>query len=262
MHVCSGLSVLGRDYYGVFPLKGKLLNVREATPKQLTENEEIIHIKQILGLKQGVEVPCNRVVPGMVLTNVSLLLFLRQYTDAKSLRYGSILLMTDQDHDGSHIKGLMVNLFNYFWPSLLKIAGFMTEFITPIVKCSKGSRSLCFYNMVEYEKWKRETNSGKGWAIKYYKGLGTSTAKEGREYFSELDDHKVQNSEMLASYSNGRAYYLLTVCIRCCRSTLCTTALLATIASIWLLHANLRIKGKLGSRHLSPALTWITRRMS
>jgi DNA topoisomerase II len=42
--------------------------------------------------------------------------------------------MTDQDHDGSHIKGLIMNFIHHFYPSLMKIPGFLLEFITPIVK--------------------------------------------------------------------------------------------------------------------------------
>ena len=43
-----------------------------------------------------------------------------------------------QDHDGSHIKGLLINFLHAFWPSLLKQPNFLLEFITPIVKVSKG----------------------------------------------------------------------------------------------------------------------------
>ena len=52
----------------------------------------------------------------------------------KQLRYGHLMIMTDQDHDGSHIKGLIMNFFHHFYPSLLKMPGFLLEFITPIVK--------------------------------------------------------------------------------------------------------------------------------
>jgi DNA topoisomerase-2 len=96
----SGLSVIGRDYYGVFPLKGKLLNVREAPHAQITKNEEIINIAKILGLSFG-----------------------KEYHDTSSLRYGHLMIMTDQDHDGSHIKGLLINFLHHFWPSLLQIDG-------------------------------------------------------------------------------------------------------------------------------------------
>ena len=64
----------------------------------------------------------------------------KKYDDTKSLRYGSIMIMTDQDHDGSHIKGLLINFIHHFWPSLLHINGLLKEFVTPILKVSKGNQ--------------------------------------------------------------------------------------------------------------------------
>lgn len=165
----SGLSVVGRDNWGVFPLRGKLLNVREASHKQIMENAEINQIKQIMGLQHG-----------------------KQYTSTESLRYGRLMIMTDQDHDGSHIKGLLINFLDHFWPSLLKVPGFLVEFITPIVKCTKGRQEIAFYTIPEYETWKRANEDGRGWTIKYYKGLGTSTAADAKKYFSDLKTHLKQ----------------------------------------------------------------------
>ncbi len=167
----AGISVVGRDNYGVFPLKGKLLNVRDATHTQIMANQEITYLKQIMGLQQG-----------------------KVYTDAKSLRYGHLMIMTDQDHDGSHIKGLIINFFHAYWPSLLQLPGFLTEFITPIVKATKkGQADLIFYTLPEYEQWKEVTGpTWRKWEIKYYKGLGTSTREEAREYFSDLDTHRIE----------------------------------------------------------------------
>ncbi|KAF7836067.1 DNA topoisomerase 2 [Senna tora] len=165
----AGLSVVGRDHYGVFPLRGKLLNVREASSKQIGENEEIQNIKKILGLQQN-----------------------KEYTSVKSLRYGHLMIMADQDHDGSHIKGLLINFIHSFWPSLLKVPSFMVEFTTPIIKAfhSNGTK-IPFYSMPEFERWKESLgNNANGWKIKYYKGLGTSSPQEGREYFRDLDKHR------------------------------------------------------------------------
>ncbi len=165
----SGLGVVGRDYFGVFPLKGKLLNVRDSTPAVVVKNDEIGNIVKIMGLK-----------------------FNQTYEDSNALRYGHLMIMTDQDHDGSHIKGLIINFIHHFWPSLLKLDGFLKEFITPIVKCTKSSREKVFYTLPEYELWREETKDGaRGWSIKYYKGLGTSTAKEAKEYFSRIDRHLI-----------------------------------------------------------------------
>ena len=162
----SGLSVVGRDNYGVFPLKGKLLNVRDATALKITSNEEISNIVKILGLRVG------------------------KKAKIEDMRYGKLLIMADQDHDGSHIKGLIINFIHKFWPELLEGNDFMEEFITPIIKATKGKISKSFFTMPEYLKWKK-TNT-KGWKIKYYKGLGTSTAKEAKEYFKNMDIHKLK----------------------------------------------------------------------
>ena len=101
------------------------------------------------------------------------------------------MIMTDQDHDGSHIKGLLINFLHAHFPSLLKVPGFLLEFITPIIKATKGKQSKVFYTLPEYDAWK-EANEGNtsGWSIKYYKGLGTSTSNEAKEYFAALEHHK------------------------------------------------------------------------
>jgi DNA topoisomerase-2 len=108
----------------------------------------------------------------------------KKYEDVIELRYGSIMIMTDQDHDGSHIKGLIINFIHHFWPSLLQMSGFLKEFVTPIIKVSKGNQTVqSFFTIPEYENWKSTEQNLKSLKIKYYKGLGTSTAKEGKEYF-------------------------------------------------------------------------------
>ncbi|XP_015259935.1 PREDICTED: DNA topoisomerase 2-beta [Cyprinodon variegatus] len=166
----SGLGVIGRDRYGVFPLRGKILNVREATHKQIMENAEINNIIKIVGLQ-----------------------YKKSYDDPESLRtlrYGRIMIMTDQDQDGSHIKGLLINFFHHNWPSLLKHT-FLEQFITPIVKATKNKQELAFYSLPEFEEWKKHTENFKTWHIKYYKGLGTSTSKEAKEYFADMEKHRI-----------------------------------------------------------------------
>ena len=165
----AGIEVVGRDAFGCFPLRGKLLNVRECSTHKILKNQEIQYLMKILGIKIG-----------------------ETYTDVRSLRYGSILIMTDQDVDGSHIKGLIINFIHTFWPSLIKLNGFMRQFITPILKASKGKEVKSFYTIPEYEKWvKSNKNNIKGWKIKYYKGLGTSSNKEAQEYFANIQRHRI-----------------------------------------------------------------------
>jgi len=164
--IISGLSSEDRNTIGVYPLKGKLLNVRGELPKRISENKEITEIKKILGLETGKEYSAEII--------------------ATSLRYGKVLFMTDQDLDGSHIKGLCINLFESEWSTLTQIPGFIGFMNTPILKASKGQNTLMFYNDGEYEEWKTANQTDvKGWKIKYYKGLGTSTGKEFKEYFEQ-----------------------------------------------------------------------------
>ena len=172
--IMSGLSTTDRNTIGVYPLRGKLFNVRGEAAKRVSEVKEIHEIKQIVGLEAG-----------------------KKYTleEARQLlRYGKIVFMTDQDLDGSHIKGLCINLFDSEWTTLLSIPGFIGFMNTPIIKARKGNHERLFYNDGEYDEWKK-TNNSKGWTIKYYKGLGTSTGKEFKEYFV--------NKKIIKFISNG-----------------------------------------------------------
>lgn len=174
----KGLAVAGRatldpDRIGVFPLRGKLLNVRDASIDQITKNQEIQNIKQFLGLKHK-----------------------QTYTDTKSLRYGHLMIMADQDHDGSHIKGLLINFLQVQFPSLLQIPEFFREFVTPIVKVWQGSnpkkplKMKSFFTMPQYEEWKEDhKNELTRWQSKYYKGLGTTPHEDAQIYFKNLDEH-------------------------------------------------------------------------
>ena len=190
----SGLSIIGRNYYGVFPLKGKMLNVQDIkNMKKLMENTEINMIKKIIGLQVG-----------------------KEYTSLSELRYGKILVLTDQDEDGSHIKGLLFNMFKTMWPTLFKYPGFLTGMLTPIVKAkSRGKgknkdKELKFYSVKDFDKWKENNNDGVGWDCKYYKGLGTSTPAEAKEYFREFKlviytgDEKTDNDSIELAFGKTK----------------------------------------------------------
>tara|TARA_B110000971_G_scaffold221485_1_gene268822 strand:- start:3571 stop:6786 length:3216 start_codon:yes stop_codon:yes gene_type:complete len=166
----SGLSVVGRDYYGAFPLKGKMLNTRTATYSQMTSNTEINNIKQILGLQTG-----------------------KKYKSVSDLRYGRILIMTDADTDGFHIKSLLVNFISHGWPELLK-EDFISSLVTPIIKLTKKTQVIPFYNLNDYKDWKKNNDSS-SFKVKYYKGLGTSTQQEAKEYFRSMKtlNYKINN---------------------------------------------------------------------
>jgi len=165
--VVSGLTAADRNFYGIYPLKGKVLNVRGENIKKISENKEITDLKRILGLETGREYA--------TLDDVN-----------RCLRYGKVMVMTDQDADGSHIKGLLMNLFQSEWASLFRLNGFLSFMNTPILRAKKGAQTLVFYHEGEYESWKAQFPGGQppGWTIKYFKGLGTSTSAEFKEYFA------------------------------------------------------------------------------
>ena len=181
----AGLAVVGRERWGVFPLRGKMLNVKDISQEKFNKNEELTSIKKILGLEQG-----------------------KTYKDTKSLRYARIMIMTDQDHDGSHIKGLLMNFFHTFWPALLNM-GFLCCLATPLLKITKRGDTKSFYSQGEFETW-RDAHSAVGWTVKYYKGLGTSTPQEAREWFKDLFDMKYEwddksDDSLCLAFSKKRA---------------------------------------------------------
>ena len=171
----------GRDYYGIFPLRGKLVNVRDNS--RFVKNEEIKALIKIIGLSEEVEA-AGGYTPETVRTK---------------LRYGSVCFMTDQDLDGSHIKGLLINFFHLLFPSLLRVSGFLKFFITPICKIfprsSRGAVPLeTFYTYEDRNKFiisARDAGTLSKYRIKYYKGLGTSSATEAQEYFQNLSKHLI-----------------------------------------------------------------------
>ena len=164
----AGFSVIGRQKYGVFPLQGKPLNSRGKSSKNILENKELKHLIQILGLKPNTE-------------------YTQELVDA--LPYSHIMIMTDQDYDGSHIMGLIINMLDWLFPSLLKIhPNFVKRFATPIIKARIGREAHSFFSIPAYKEWVGDRQVS--W-VKYYKGLGTSSRNEAIEYFKDLDSHVI-----------------------------------------------------------------------
>jgi len=158
----AGLSVVKNDYYGVYALKGKILNGEKATQKQWMENAVIQNVIKILGLKHGTK-----------------------YESTKQLNYGHVIIMADQDIDGFHIRGLVKAIFSSHWPELLKMKGFIQVMKTPLVKFFRGKQMVReFFDEATAETYAKEHPSMRR---KYYKGLGTSTSAEAKEYFKNLD---------------------------------------------------------------------------
>ena len=161
----AGLAVVGRAYFGAFPLRGKVKNVRDSTAAQADQNRELRALKTIIGLRTGVG------------------------PEQQQPRYGRVLVMTDQDVDGFHIKGLLMNFFDAQFPGLIGTRVRLDSMRTPLIKATVGSRVHEFFSQPEYDAWAVARSVDK---VKYYKGLGTSTSAEAKHYFESIATYTVR----------------------------------------------------------------------
>lgn len=167
--VLAGISPKMREYIGVFPLRGKGLNVQRASASKADANTEITNIMKILGLQKGVK-----------------------YSDVDSLRYGKVYICADADEDGKHIKGLFINFFRTWFPELLSL-GYVHTIKTPIVKViekGRGKGNISFYNLQDYEAW--ASTAPFSFEAKYKKGLGSLTRQDAKECFGDLDSTQMK----------------------------------------------------------------------
>jgi hypothetical protein len=188
----------GRNFYGILPIRGKLLNVMNANAQQIAENEELIEIKKMLGLKEGMDYSSQ---------------------DAfATLRYGYVVILTDADDDGKHIMGLILNFFYCRFNTLLA-RGYVHYLRTPILRVYSGKQVLKFYSAGEYDTWKDKTPNAHNWKHRYYKGLGTSKDSDILDDFKTpkmvmcLYDDRCPDSFKLAfdsKYSNQRKSWIAT----------------------------------------------------
>lgn len=154
----------GRDFWGIYALRGKLLNTRNSNTAQITKNKEIVDMIQILNLKFDTDYSKD--------------------SEFKTLNYGKLLIITDQDTDGFHITGLIMNFFHHLFPSLFYRPGFISSMFTPIMNITFNKQTMRFYNLeqaVEYLK-----TAPKNCVVKYLKGLGSSNDSDIKETFGKL----------------------------------------------------------------------------
>ena len=154
----------GRDYIGIFPLKGKVLNVRNSSVSQISGNKEIVNLIKILNLRFGVDYTKEE--------------------EFKTLSYGRIVGLVDQDFDGIHIMSLIANMIHKLFPSLFeRKEQFLTCMLTPIIRIYDKKTELMFYTIQEYKDYAQK-NTIKG-EIKYLKGLGSNSSKEVKSVFGK-----------------------------------------------------------------------------
>jgi DNA gyrase/topoisomerase IV subunit B len=166
--IISAKTEKNAKYIGSFPLKGKPLNVNDVPTKRLVENDEFRNFMAAMGLRLGVKV--------------------EKVTD---LRFGMVIIMSDQDLDGFHIRGLEFNMLSKFWPELFEL-GMVYMFRTPLVRVfiDKPKKVINFYSENEFDEWEAKNKDLK-YRKKYYKGLATSDAKDFKSYLEDMDTHLI-----------------------------------------------------------------------
>jgi len=193
----GGLSVgmlgkSGRDYIGLYAVKGKILNCRNAKPSQIAKNKEIVGLIKILKL-----------------------IYEEDYSDDNKflkLPYHKLCIFTDADDDGIHIRGLIINLFDYLWPALLN-RDFLYVMNTPILTIEpyKNEPQKMFYDQRVGLKYISDNKLPKS-IIKYFKGLGgwkSNTFKQicGKltsKLYSEKDSRSLVNKAFNKDFADIR----------------------------------------------------------
>jgi DNA topoisomerase-2 len=211
LFVCEGLSAKtyvvagidtgvygkkGRDWFGVLPVTGKLLNVRNATPTSIADNKVIVSFIQTTGLRHGIDYTVEE--------------------NFKTLSYGKVIVVADADCDGIHIEGLIMNLIHSLFPSLLdRKEPYLIGMKTPIARVFIPKKDdLLFYDEVRFNKYISEQT--KKVNAKYYKGLGTTREEDVPdtfglkmiEYITDNNSNTNMNKVFHKKYADARKTWL------------------------------------------------------
>lgn len=161
-----------KNTWGVFTARGKVINPGKASVARIQANIEFNELKRMLGLKHETDYTKEE--------------------NFKQLRYGKLMMMTDMDHDGTHIKTLVWWLLFYFFPSLFQRNDFFYEYRTKYLRVQKGKKKVDFFTTHEFEDWKAETPDWKKWKQRYFKGMGSSKDSDVKEDVEEIDEHIIK----------------------------------------------------------------------
>ena len=138
----------------VFSLRGKPLNCVQKSEKEVRENEELLLLKAALNVDE----------------------------DMDNLRYNKIIIATDADVDGMHIRLLMVSFFLKYYPELVR-QGHVYILQTPLFRVCNKKRSIYCYSEEEKESAVKEIGSGA--EITRFKGLGEISPDEFKDFIGE-----------------------------------------------------------------------------
>jgi len=228
------------EFQGMFPLRGKFLNVSELKNSEVIKNTEVVNLMGSLGLKLGED--CFEYHKGrdidlklkdghIIIDNEDEIFINNKWQIAKTIphineglsfkksdlyhrkrilksniRYGKILIYTDADKDGLCITSLVINFFAKYWPELFEQERIF-QVLTPIVVSKKGKDTLSFYTQYEFNEW--QSKNLKGWQHEYKKGLAALEDEEYRIIIQEPNllcikkDH--QFKESLQAWFGGDA---------------------------------------------------------
>ena len=192
----TGRNKLDKDKYGIFVSKGVMMNVRNASIEQFFRNDNCRNLKQMLGLKQNVK-----------------------YEDVTKLRYGKIIILTNNNPNGVRFTGSVINMFHYFWPELLLSDGFINKMNTPLIKIKNNKGNIAingavsdvgigitkyFYTQKEYDNWVKDNDLSKWTQTKYFMELGGFNESEVGEVFDNFPNNVVNYKwEIPTDDSNG-----------------------------------------------------------
>ncbi len=148
----------------VLPVRGKILNTQKATLAQIQKNAEIMTMIEAFGL---------RIDPKTMKITY----------DKNDLRYGKIIIMSDADVDGAHIKNLFYTFIWNFCPQLIK-DGYVYAGVPPLYKITIGKEYKYLKNDEALEEFKK-ANPGKKYLVNRLKGLGEMSAEETEETLTD-----------------------------------------------------------------------------
>ena len=152
------------EFQAVMPVRGKILNTQRASLEKIQKNAEIMTMIDAFGLKVDKET--------MKITY-----------DPDELRYGKIIIMSDADVDGAHIKNLFYTFIWNFCPQLIK-DGYVYAGVPPLYKITMGKTYKYLKNDIALEEFRKE-NKGKNYIVNRLKGLGELSVEETEETLTD-----------------------------------------------------------------------------